>query len=277
MNTPIQVTTAINKLEIEEPAVEMKDVSFYYATPTKIPIFKNTKLPFLRVKTVKTKALNNITLSLRKNRVTALLGRNGSGKTTLIKLITGERIPHAGTIQVFGQAPRKVKSRIGMCLGTTLVYYRLTGRENLQYFGRLYSVKDLNARIKELTTLLGLYSKLDQLVESYSFGMKAKLALARSMIHSPEILILDEPTLGIDIEVAKQLREFIAKLNCTVLLTTHYMEEADELADDLCLINSGSIIAYGEKKDVLAKFNAQNVPDAFRSALIMHRPIEATA
>lgn len=246
-------------------AVEVSNLYFYYLTPRKERIFP--ALPFKRLVFEKKFALNDVNFHMREGRITALLGKNGSGKTTLIKLLIGARSAQAGTVKVFGDTPRKSKERIGICLGGTLVYHRLTGRENLEYFGKLYNVKDLSGRIKELAEMLDLGKNLDQLVESYSYGMKTKLALARAMVHRPELLILDEPTLGIDIHIALQIRNFIKSLNCTVLLTTHYMEEAQSLADDLCIIDAGKILSQGEKREVLNTYGATDAAEAFIKAL----------
>jgi ABC-type multidrug transport system ATPase subunit len=246
-----------------ENAVEVEDLYFYYLTPQKKPLFPKLKLPLRKIGFEKSVALNHVNVKLRAGRTTALLGKNGSGKTTLIKLITGARFPQGGTVKVFGELPNKVRSRIGLCLGNTLVYHRLSGRENLEYFGRLYNVQNIDERIHELTSMLSLEDHLDQMVETYSFGMKAKLALARSMIHSPDLLILDEPTLGIDFQLAQQIRQFVHGLKCTVLLTTHYMEEAEILADDLCIIDQGNILEQGEKQEVLTRNEAADVGDLF--------------
>lgn len=246
-------------------AVEVSNLFFHYLTPRKERWFAS--LPFKRLVFEKKCALEDINFKMRTNRITALLGKNGSGKTTLIKLITGARTPQSGSVKVFGESPRKMKSRIGLCLGGTLVYHRLTGRENLEYFGKLYNVENLPQRINELAEMLDLGGNLDQLVESYSYGMKTKLALARAMVHRPELLILDEPTLGIDIHIAMQIRNFIKSLNCTVLLTTHYMEEAQTLADDLCIIDAGKILNQGIKDEVLKTYGAVNAAEAFIKAL----------
>lgn len=252
-------------------AIEAKALLFYYSTPRKTPWIRG--FPVKRVILEKKVALNSIDFTARRGRITALLGRNGSGKTSLIRIITGARLPQRGTIRVFGAPPALVRDRIGLCLGSTLIYYRLTGRENLEYFGNLYSVPDIDGRINELGELLGLTSELDQIVESYSFGMKTKLAFARSLIHRPELLILDEPTLGIDLELATQLRQFIRTLKCTVLFTTHYMEEAEIMANDICFIDEGNIVASGTKEAILNRYGAKNVPEAFTNALGSHEPL----
>ncbi|MCB0418524.1 MAG: ABC transporter ATP-binding protein [Bdellovibrionales bacterium] len=250
-----------NQSPVTQPVIQVRDVYFDYSTPVKVPWIKG--LPFKRVIQQKHTALKGISLDIQPGKITALLGRNGSGKTTLIKVMTGARFPSSGTVSLFGNDPQAVRHRIGLCLGGSLVYHRLTGRENLEYFGKLYGVPNLDRRIYQLAELLRLEKNLDQLVESYSFGMKVKLALARSMIHSPELLILDEPTLGIDLQLATQIRDFVKNLNCSVLLTTHYMEEAELLAEDVCIIDHGKILASGTKENVLRKFKVQTIPQVF--------------
>ncbi len=273
----MQPALLFNPMKSASPiAIEVSGVSFDYETPIKVPLFKGLRLPFHKVVAQKHNALQGIDLSLRSGRITALLGRNGSGKTTLIKVITGARLPKTGNVKIFGLNPNEVRNRIGLCLGGSLIYHRLTARENLEYFGKLYGVQKLDARIDELGEMLSLTKHLDQLVESFSFGMKVKLALARAMIHSPELLILDEPTLGIDIHLAMQLRSFIRTLPCTILLTTHYMEEADALADDVCIIDKGRVRTYGSKIEVLNRYQVQTIPQVF-TKLIDAPPVEANA
>lgn len=247
-------------------AIEVKDVFFHYWTPRREAIFRNLPFSLKRIIYEKKTALDGVSVTIQPNRITALLGRNGSGKTTLIKLLCGVRTPESGQIRIFGQSVIDGRNRMGVCLGSTLIYHRLTARENLEYFGRLYGVQKLNSRIEELSELLELHDVLDNIVESFSFGMKAKLALARSLIHSPDLLILDEPTLGIDLHLATQLRKFVRSLKCTVLLTTHYMEEAQSLADDLCLIDKGKIQAFGTKEFIFNKYQAQGVSEVFLQA-----------
>lgn len=247
-------------------AIEIKDVLFSYLTPRKKEYFEGVPFPFRRVVNERKIALNGVSVNIEANKITALLGRNGSGKTSLIKLISGMRVQDSGEIKVFGVKPEAARARMGVCLGNTLIYHRLTARENLEYFARLYDVQNVKKRIEELSELLELTDAIDNMVETFSFGMKAKLAIARSLIHSPDLLILDEPTLGIDLQLATQLRSFILSLKCTVLLTTHYMEEAQSLADDLVLIDKGKITAVGPKNSVLAQFQAKGVSEVFLQA-----------
>lgn len=246
--------------------VEMKNVSFSYKTPRKEEYFKNFKLPIKKVSSFDKKVLDNISLNLEENKITALLGRNGSGKTTLIKLIAGIRTPQSGSITVFGKRPEEIQTHLGVCLGYSLIYHRLTARENLEYFAGLYGIENPQRRIEELTEMLELKDVMDDIVESFSWGMKMKLSVARSLINNPKFLILDEPTLGIDLHLAVELRKFIRNLRCTVLLTTHYMEEAQELADNLCVIDQGKIHVSGALEEVLSNYSVNSVSEVFLQA-----------
>jgi len=147
--------------------------------------------------------------------------------------------------------PGKVRASIGVVSsGERSLYWKLTARENLEYFARLYKVPDQVAkrRIRELLNLMGLEDRADELVEKYSSGMRQKLAIARAMLHDPEVLLLDEPTLGLDPSFSKSIRSFIReelnkKQGKTILLTTHYMEEADKMCDRVAFITKGRIVA----------------------------------
>lgn len=185
--------------------------------------------------------------------VFGLLGPNGAGKTTTIKILCTLLTPTSGTAQVAGfdvvREPAKVRAALGTVMtGERSVYWKLTGRENLAYFAALNRLPAALARerIQRLLDRMGLTARADELVERYSSGMKQRLALARALLASPPILLLDEPTVGLDPQAARSLRELIQSLRSdghTVLLTTHYMAEADELCDRVAIIDQGRIIA----------------------------------
>ena len=198
-------------------------------------------------------ALNGISFNVMKGEVFGLLGPNGAGKTTTIKILTTLLAPTAGECKVlgfntFGQE-QKIRPRINFIFGGELgVYRRLTARENLVYFANLYKL-DKDTRLKRIVNLLelvGLTNRADHKVETYSKGMIQRLQIARGLINDPDVLFLDEPTLGLDPVGARELREIIRNLknqNKTILLTTHYMYEADELCSRIAIINKGNIIA----------------------------------
>lgn len=248
----------------QSTAIEILNLSICYKSPTRV------KVPFLPISVIRqisNTAVNNVSVTIKSNRITALLGKNGSGKTSIIKSLIGFKDPSQGEVRIFGKSPRDVANEVGFCFGGSLIYHRLTARENLEFFGKLYGVKDLKNRIEELAKQLELSENLDQMVESFSYGMKAKVALARALLHRPKLIILDEPTLGIDFEMATLIRRSIKTLNCTILLTTHYMEEVEELADDIIIIDHGKIIFSGTREETLSCFKAKSISEAFHLAL----------
>lgn len=200
-------------------------------------------------------AVNGISFYVERGEIFGLLGQNGAGKTTTIKMLTTLLAPTSGVCKVldfdsFGQE-KHIRQRINFIFGgETGVYRRLSARDNLRYFGNLYLL-DRNvceSRIKRILELVDLTDRADDLVETYSKGMIQRLQIARGLINDPEILFMDEPTVGLDPLGARMLREIIRKLRedgRTVLLTTHYLAEADELCDRLVIMNNGHVVAQG--------------------------------
>ena len=201
------------------------------------------------------RAVDDVSLEIKKGELFGLLGPNGAGKTTLIKCISTLLIPDAGTALVsgndIGKDPLGVRKMLGVLTGgERSLYWKLTPIENLQYFAALYGVprKKTKERIEYLLDLMDLKDKAKDRVEKLSSGMKQKLSLARTLIHDPPILLVDEPTLGLDPYFARFVRDFIKnelhyKLKKTILLTTHYMDEADELCERVAFMNNGKIEA----------------------------------
>lgn len=200
-----------------------------------------------------TVAVDNVSFSVDKGEIFGLLGPNGAGKTTTIKMLSTLLRPTAGRALVEGfdvaAEPSRVLARIGTVLsGERCVYWKLTGRENLEYFGALYGLRgpELRRKIDGLLERFQLSNRADETVEKYSTGMKRRIVLARALLHDPSLLILDEPTAGLDPQGARNLRDLILELKAegrTVLLTTHYMEEADVLSDRIAVIDHGRVIA----------------------------------
>src|SRR6266536_3114360 len=205
-------------------------------------------------------AVRGISFAVEPGELFGLLGPNGAGKTTTITLL----IPTGGSARVLGldvvRQAREVRKRIGYVFGGERgVYERLSGYDNLRYFAELYGVppKEQKRRIEELLELVGLAGREHERAEGYSRGMKQRLHVARGLLHDPEVLFLDEPTIGLDPVGAREVRATIASLTAagkTVLLTTHYMFEADALCDRIAVISQGSIVATGSpaelKRDV---------------------------
>ena len=201
-----------------------------------------------------TVALNKVNIKIRPGELFGLLGPNGSGKTTMIKCLSTILIPDEGTVTVNGFDVQKetsmVRASLGMVVGgERSLYWKLTARDNLNYFASLYKMQKTHAkqRIEELLENFNLSDRADERLEDYSTGMRQKVVIARALLHDPPILLLDEPTLGLDPNFARQIRRQIKELSekrgKTVLLTTHYMDEADKLCDRVAFINNGNIVA----------------------------------
>lgn len=200
-----------------------------------------------------TTAVDAINIQIEKGELFGLLGPNGAGKTTTIKMLCTLLEPTAGTAYVSGfniqKESMKVRESIGvLTMGERSIYWKLSGRENLEYFATLYRIppRQRVARVKEVLKFLQLSDRADDLVERYSSGMKQKIALGKCLLNDAPILFLDEPTLGLDPAFAREVRSLILGLRDqgkTILLTTHYMEEADQMCDRIAIIQLGKIIA----------------------------------
>jgi len=199
------------------------------------------------------RAVDGIDLKIRRGELFGLLGPNGAGKTTTIRMLCTLLVPTSGRARIWGidvvARPEEVRRHLGVVLtGERSVYWKLTGRENLDYFAALYQVPGPVARrrIADLLDRVGLTARADDLVERYSTGMRQRLALIKAMVHDPPVLLLDEPTTGLDPQAARNIRDLIRQLHAsgkTIILTTHYMEEADQLSERIGIIDHGRIIA----------------------------------
>ena len=209
----------------------------------------------VRRKAKEIEAVRGISFAVEPGELFGLLGPNGAGKTTTIKMLITLLIPTGGSARVLGldvvRQAREVRKRIGYVFGGERgVYERLSGYDNLRYFAELYGVppKVQKARIEELLELVGLKGREHERTEGYSRGMKQRLHVARGLLHDPEVVFLDEPTIGLDPVGARELRATIGTLTSagkTILLTTHYMFEADALCDRIAVISQGEIVAEG--------------------------------
>ena len=208
-------------------------------------------------------AVRGVSFTVERGELFGLLGPNGAGKTTTIKMLITLLLPTSGTARVLGRdvvaEPREVRRRVGYVFGGDRgLYERLSGLDNLRYFAELYGVppREQRARIGELLELTGLAGREKERVEGYSRGMRQRLHIARGLLHRPDVLFLDEPSIGIDPVGARELRTTVADLRnagTTVLLTTHYMFEADELCDRIAVIAGGRIVAEGTPADLKSR------------------------
>jgi ABC-2 type transport system ATP-binding protein len=214
----------------------------------------------LRRKWKDVEAVRGVTFEIAEGELFGLLGPNGAGKTTTIKMLITLLIPTKGTAKVLGhdvvKDAREVRRRIGYVFGGERgVYERLSGYDNLRYFAELYGVppKEIRPRIEYLLERVGLKGREQERAEGYSRGMKQRLHIARGLLHDPPVVFLDEPTIGLDPVGARELRATIGSLaeaGKTILLTTHYMFEADALCDRIAVINHGQIVAHGTPADL---------------------------
>ena len=212
-------------------------------------------------------ALRGISFEVNRGEVFGFLGPNGAGKTTTIKVLTGQLRPTGGAAQVLGydvvnERPR-LQAHIGVVFEYQNIYERMTGRDNLVFSARLYGVN--GHRVDQVLDLLGLAPHARKKVKTYSNGMKQRLLIARALLHEPSVLFLDEPTRGLDPNVARDIRTFVAGLTdqgVTVFLTTHYMEEADHLSDRVAILHQGGIVALDTPTALKAQ-HGETLEDVF--------------
>ena len=207
-------------------------------------------------------AVDHLSFSVRKGEVFGFLGPNGAGKTTTIKMLTTLLYPTDGSATIAGYDILKqrasVREHIGVVFQEPALETELTGRENLDFHARMYglSAEKRKERIQQVLTLVNLLDKKDVLVKFYSGGMKRRLEIARGLMHSPTVLYLDEPTLGLDAQTRRAIWEYIKRMNkeenTTIFLTTHYMDEADYLCDRIGIIDHGKILVI-DTVDALKK------------------------
>lgn len=214
-------------------------------------------------------AVDNLNLEIKTGELFSLLGTNGAGKTTTIKMISTLILPTSGTININGldiiKDREKIKRIINISPQETAIAPNLTVLENLYFMAGIYEIKKAKEKINELIKLFKLEEVLNQKAKTLSGGYQRKLSIAISLINDPEILFLDEPTLGLDVISRRELWHIIGNLKgkITIILTTHYMEEAEILSDRIGIMNKGKLIELGTSKELIKKTNAKNFEDAF--------------
>jgi ABC-2 type transport system ATP-binding protein len=259
------------------PAIEARQLRKTYITTRGV----------IRRKRVEHVALKGVDLAIEPGELFGLLGPNGAGKTTIVKIFTTLLLPTSGSARILGldavRDPWSVRKRIGFVFGGERgLYWRLSGLDNLRYFADLYQIPpDVSRRrIAELLEALGLKGREHDKVEGYSRGMKQRLHLARGLLNAPEVLFLDEPTIGLDPVGGRELRALVRRLvdeGTTIFLTTHYMLEADAICDRIAVIRKGEIVAEGTPSSIkdavkdhgVVEFETDGLPpnrvDALRS------------
>jgi len=219
-----------------------------------IETFDLTKIYSLKGRTKEILALNNINISIKEGEIFGLLGPNGAGKTTLIQILTTLLQPTRGYAIVDGynilKNPKQIKSKIGLMLESDMLYYRITGYDNLKFFSKIYDIPNYKEKIYDIADEFGLKKWLNQYVENFSSGMKMKLALCRTLLLNPKILFLDEPTLGLDVKSISFIINKLNNLNKTIFLTSHDMGVVEKLCDRIAFIDEGNIIKVGTKNEI---------------------------
>ena len=217
--------------------------------------------------------VNNINLNIKEGELFSLLGTNGAGKTTTIKMISTLIKQNSGTIKVLGYDTIKdykiIRNKINVSPQETAVAMNLTVYENLDFMANVYQIENKKDKIDNLLKTFKLEEVLKQKAKTLSGGYMRKLSIAISLINDPKILFLDEPTLGLDVLSRKELWNTINTLKgkITIILTTHYMEEAESLSDRVAIMNKGNIIEIGTPKEIISKTKTKNMEDAFVSLI----------
>ncbi|MBE2319609.1 ABC transporter ATP-binding protein [Solirubrobacter sp. CPCC 204708] len=219
-----------------------------------------------------TEALKGVSLEIEEGEFYGLLGPNGAGKSTLIHCTTGLAQPTSGAIEVFGHDAihhyGDARLAVGLAPQEPNLDWFLTLEESLDFHGGYFGMtrKDRRERAQELLETFSLSDKKDQRTRTLSGGMKRRLILARALMHRPKLLILDEPTAGVDVELRLELWHYVQRINAegtTILLTTHYLEEAEQLCNKIGFINGGEIVATGTSADLAREYGVTNLEDAY--------------
>lgn len=218
-------------------------------------------------------AVNNISFDVRQGEIFAFLGPNGAGKTTTIKMLTTLLAPTSGTVELDGLNPvteqTEARKRFGIVFQDPSLDDELTAWENMDFHGALYDVprRIRRERTEQLLKMFELWDRRDDPVKQFSGGMRRRLEIARSFLHTPKIIFLDEPTLGLDPQTRNQLWTHVKKLNedhqVTVFLTTHYMEEAERVAHRIAIIDHGAIVAQGTPEELKSQTKTETLEAAF--------------
>jgi ABC-2 type transport system ATP-binding protein len=205
------------------------------------------------------RAVDGINFAIEPGEIFGFLGPNGAGKTTTIKMLTGQLRPTSGKAEVMGcdvvEDRQKLKPQIGVVFDSQNLYERMSARDNLRFYARLYRVK--KSRVEEVLNEVGMTDRARDKLGTYSNGMKQRVLIARALLHKPEVLFLDEPTRGLDPNVARDIRAIVTELvdqGMTVFLTTHYMEEADQLSNRVAIIDQGRIVALDTPEHLKAEY-----------------------
>ncbi len=210
--------------------------------------------------------VDDVSFEIRRGELFGLLGPNGAGKTTTINMIIGGLNPENGNITINGEAPGKqnIKRLLGIVPQTLALYESLSAQQNLNFFGQLYGLsgKDLKDRIEHVLQIVNLAERRNERVSKYSGGMKRRLNIAAALLHRPSLLILDEPTVGVDPQSRNSIFESLRALKkegCTIILTSHYLEEAQKLCDRVGIMDEGKLVAEDSVEKLISDFGGKSL------------------
>ncbi len=268
MNDPIPAAPALPPDAADAPALDIVDLVKRYPTGVE--------------------ALHSVSLEIAPGEFFGLLGPNGAGKSTLIHCSTGLAQPTSGSVRIFGNDAidhyAEARLAVGLAPQDLNLDWFLTVEETLDYHAGYFGMprKERRERTKELLETFSLADKKNERTRTLSGGMKRRLVLARALMHHPRLLILDEPTAGVDVELRLELWHYVQEINeqgTTILLTTHYLEEAEQLCDRIAFINAGEIVAQGSSEELAAKYGTSGLEDAYlhlvgRTELSRARPLD---
>lgn len=217
--------------------------------------------------------VDKLSFTVNEGEIVGLLGENGAGKTTTLRMISTMLKPTEGSVVVNGydviKQSDKVRNEIGILFGGDVgIYDRLTAKENIQYFGRLYGMADdeINRRIEELAKDLDMKEYIDRRAGKFSRGMKQKVSIARTIVHSPKVMLFDEPSTGLDVSAARVIHDFIIKCkgeNKTILLSSHSMREVEKLCDRVVIINKGKLVEQGTVNELKTRYKNEDLEEVF--------------
>lgn len=215
-------------------------------------------------------AVNNLTLNIESGEIYGLLGPNGAGKSTTVMMICGLIKPDQGSVSIMGLDPVTkgaiIRSKVGVATQEIALFPSLTGMENLNYLSRIYGIRPDNKNLKSLLERFGLDDQSKTLVASYSGGMKRRLNLIASILHKPEILILDEPTAGVDVQSRSLILSYLQELNrfgVTIIYSSHILEEAERLCHTVGILWQGSLTEEGPVQGLLQKFDSKSLEEVY--------------
>lgn len=221
----------------------------------------------------KVKAVDSLSFNVERGEIVGLLGENGAGKTTTLRMIATMLKPSGGTAKIEGfdilEDPYKVRSEIGILFGGEVgLYDRLSARENISYFGKLNGMdkKEMEESIEYLIKILKMEEYIDRRVGKFSRGMKQKVAIARSIVHNPKVMLFDEPTAGLDVTSSRIVQDFIKKCkedNKSIIFSSHSMLEVERLCDRIIIIHKGKIVEEGTIEGLKKKYNNENLEEVF--------------